>query len=386
MMSCARTPTSCEDVGPDQAAQFYGCCAGDTIYWCDDQTGSWALHDIDCSSRGERCGYEPSVESNYCIMNTTPGDGGTTTTGDGGIGSGPGMGPGPDCPNLPPMRCTLGSTQCGQLTTFDPRTNAAWDDYPLNGETSTNQYRSFLRRDVIMLLKYASEKVLCKTADWDLPGNGPPIGMGDMSEANGAIPGTSIGSPGHPAGTHVNGKDIDMAYYQVDTPNNRLRPVCAHTTGSSDQYHCTADPIYLDVWRTAAYIGFMLEHTSVRVLGVDGKVGPPVAAAMASLCQSGWLTQTACNNRSKMTYEVTDTGRGWFRFHHHHMHLSFTPPSSKRRVGPASRALCLNEDCDRAGLAASRARHGLDPVPASWPIELDERHLPKVQPYKRRVR
>lgn len=381
--SCASTPTQCSDIGPDPESQYYGCCVGDTIYWCDDQSGTWSLNDIDCSSRGERCGYEPSVESNYCV--TDVGDGGVSL--DGGLGTGPGTGPGPDCPSLPPMRCTLGTAQCGELTTFDPRTTDAWDDYPLNGETASNQYRSFLRRDVIMLLKYASEKVLCKTAGWSLPGNGPPIGLGDMSEANGAIPGTSIGDPGHPAGTHVNGRDIDMGYYQVGTANNRLRPICVHSINGADQYHCTQDPIYLDVWRSAAYIGFMLEHSNVRVIGVDGRAGALIAAAMASLCQDGWMTTTACANRGKLAYEVTDTGRGWYRFHHHHMHLSFSPPSSKPTDRP-SRALerCLTESCDRASLSAYRARMGLEPVSASWPAVLEERHLPKVPPFKRRRR
>jgi hypothetical protein len=111
------------------------------------------------------------------------------------MSGGPGPGPGPACSSLPARDCT--GTTCGQLVTFNPRTNTAWDDYPINGETAANQYRSYLRRDLMMLVAYATSKVACKAAAWT-GGNGGALGLGDMSEASGAIPGASIGQPGHP--------------------------------------------------------------------------------------------------------------------------------------------------------------------------------------------
>ena len=42
---------------------------------------------------------------------------------------------------------------------------------------------------------------------------------------------------------------------------------------------------------------------------------------MSQLCAGGWITGTACT-RHRVTYETTDMGRGWFRFHHHHLHVS----------------------------------------------------------------
>ena len=47
--------------------------------------------------------------------------------------------------------------------------------------------------------------------------------------------GASIGQEGHPPGTHVMGRDIDLGYYQIGTPNNRLRPICQHIVGETDQ-------------------------------------------------------------------------------------------------------------------------------------------------------
>ncbi|MBA3818885.1 MAG: hypothetical protein H0X17_08335, partial [Deltaproteobacteria bacterium] len=234
-------------------------------------------------------------------------------------GGGPGAGPGPACPSLPARDCT-GPT-CGQLVSFNPRANDAWDDYPINGETAANQYRSFLRRDLMMLIAYASSKTDCKSEGWTT-GNGGALGLGDMSEANGAIPGTSVGSPGHPAGTHVNGTDIDLGYYQVGTANNRLRPICEHTSSTGqDQYHCVGDPTYLDPWRTAMFLGAVFESTRTRVIGVDGKAGPLLLAALDTLCTDGWLSGLACGNVA-LAYETTNMGQGWYQFHHHHAHIS----------------------------------------------------------------
>ena len=69
---------------------------------------------------------------------------------------------------------------------MDPRRTDSYWDYPLNGETSTNQYRSYLRRDLALLLTYASDQTHCLSQNWDF-GNREPIGLGDMS-VDGAIP------------------------------------------------------------------------------------------------------------------------------------------------------------------------------------------------------
>jgi hypothetical protein len=333
--SCNGTPSTCADIGADQDAQYYGCCDGETVYWCDDQSGAWEIHDADCASQNQTCAYEASYDAMWCIDDgpvdpVEPGDP-------------PGPGPGPSCPNLPQLECT--GSDCSAIVPFDPDYGDGYIDYPENGETSSNQYRSYIRRDLMMLIKYAAAKVACKTAGWNT-GNGQPLGLIDMSESNGAIPGTSIGSPGHPDGTHVNGRDIDVAYYQTaDQPDNRARPVCDHMENGQDAYHCVAEPNSLDAWRNAAFLGFVFEHPSARVVGADGKVGPHLDAALDYLCQNGWLTTYACSHR-KLTYEVTNQGAGWYYFHHHHMHVSFTPPSYSSSLPMSLAPKCLIENCD----------------------------------------
>jgi hypothetical protein len=297
-----------------------------------------------CACTATSCGAGNRCVSGECVPDVM-------------TGSGPGPGPGPACTALPTRDCT-GST-CGQLVSFSPRTNTAWDDYPINGETVANQYRSYLRKDLMMLVSYATSFTACKTAAWT-GGNGGKLGLGDMSEANGAIPGTSIGSPGHPAGTHVNGYDIDLGYYQTGTADNRLRPICNHMSGTQDAQHCVAAPDKLDVWRHALFLGSVFESTRTRVIGVDGQAGPLLLSAMDQLCTDGWLTAAACNN-AVLAYEVTDGGQGWYAFHHHHSHISL---KSAANVLPEDTACATPGGCVTTGKAVPQRPRGLHRVRA----------------------
>jgi hypothetical protein len=176
-----------------------------------------------------------------------------------------------------------------------------------------------------MAIQYATAYVACRSADWDFGNVHEPLGLIDMSERDGSIPGTSIGSPGHPSGTHTNGSDIDVAYYQL-TEDNRARPVCDHTSGGSEAYHCTSEPYLLDPWRMALFYGALFETGMIRVIGADGQVGPLIEGAYAQLCDDGWIDDSVCPlDTSRLAYETTDTGRGWYYFHHHHSHISFSP-------------------------------------------------------------
>ncbi|MBT9558273.1 MAG: hypothetical protein IV100_19725 [Myxococcales bacterium] len=256
---------------------------------------------------------------------------------------GPGVGPGPTCPNLPTRDCTGGESTCGAITQFEPVDGPGYTNYPLNGETTQNQYRSFARKDLQMLVKYAAAWVDCKAATWG-GGNGEPLGLGDMSEANGDIPGTSIGNPGHPAGTHVDGYDMDIAYFQNTGTNNYLKPICEHMSGGQDQYHCVAQPDILDVWRTALFLGALLSSPRTRVIGIDGKVGQLVTQALEVLCANDWVPAGGCAKINYLAYEVTDGGLGWYYFHHHHLHVSLFQVAGKPGA-PQSMDRCLISGC-----------------------------------------
>ena len=320
----------CDTYSCDGTCDGDGSCAPTAEMNCDYSCGSY------CSCEPGDCSGDATCVNGQCV----------TSTGDG-----PGVGPGPECPALPARDCTGSDSYCSELVVFNPRTTANYDDYPINGETSTNQYRSYLRRDLMMLIDYASAKTLCKTAAWDT-GNGGALGLGDMSEVNGAIPGTAIGSPGHPENTHTNGFDIDLGYYQINTTDNRLRPICTYA-----DYHCTAEPHLLDVWREAFFLGTMLESNRTRVIGIDGQAGPLIDAAYTELCNTGWLSSAACSNY-RLAYATTPDNSGWYYFHHHHSHVSLCsgsgPPLLRASISSARWRAAISSRPKRTRTASAR--------------------------------
>ena len=106
------------------------------------------------------------------------------------------------------------------------------------------------------------------------------------------------------------------------------RRLCEHEDGGAEASHCTSAPELLDVWRTALYLAYLHDpvvgtNRQLRVVGVDGTVGPLVEPAIDTLCDTGWYAGFACTGVSRrIAYEVTNQGYGWFYFHHHHMHIS----------------------------------------------------------------
>ncbi len=142
--------------------------------------------------------------------------------------AGIGPGPGPACP-LPRRVC---SARCHELVKIAP-IGRGYIDVHLDAEADTETSTSYLRRDLMMLVEYAAAKVACKADDWST-GNGGLIALGDMSERDGATPGTRTGSPRHPPNTHTHGRDIDIAYFQRDTLDNQLRPICKHHAAAVD--------------------------------------------------------------------------------------------------------------------------------------------------------
>jgi hypothetical protein len=303
--------------------------------------------DLICNDEG-LC-EEPPCTASSCASGLVCGDAGRCVLE---VGAPP-SGPVPDCSDVASWQCT--GPDCSRLIQIDPRVGRGYSDYGLNGETLSDQYRSFARGDLLALVSHAADMVACLSQNWTvgLPG---PLGLGDMSEANGSIPGSRDNDPGHPAGTHVDGFDMDIAYYMLIQPQSCSRsdwnpgcddchclsPVCEYRLNGEDQYHCVEEPSILDVWRTALFLGYLHASPQLRVIGVDGKIGLLAEAALTELCAGGWIDNSACN-RTQITYEVTDTGRGWYRFHHHHLHVSITGPGSRLSL-PADQ-LCLTDGC-----------------------------------------
>ena len=235
-----------------------------------------------------------------------------------------------------PVECSGEDGYCSEIVPFSPVSGAGYENYPVNGETWENQYRSYLERELMMLVQYAAARTECETKNWEYH-NFQPVVLGDMSESDGAIPGTSVGNPDHPAGTHEDGRDIDIAYFQQpsnftggisgqpqpEIDDNSLRIVCKHTLFGVDVGHCTAPAHLLDPWRTALFIAHLSENPNLRVVGVDGRIGPVLEETLDRLTAVGWIDQEL-RKRIPLAYEEFDTGLGWYRFHHHHMHISLS--------------------------------------------------------------
>lgn len=213
---------------------------------------------------------------------------------------------------LPQLLCDSLLEQCDELVPFEPDAGEGYIDYHINGETIDNQYRSYIRRDVMYAVKYAAAKTSRQSTNWP-EGNSAPVGLGDMSESDGSIPGTSIGAPGHPAGTHEYGLDIDLSYYQLSSsPDNFFRTVC-----SSDGYSCVSEPDILDSQRTAFFMASIAEHPNLRAIVVDPLIEPVLISTLDSFLNDGTLSAEIINTtKSKI---ITDN------FYYQMMHISFLP-------------------------------------------------------------
>lgn len=88
------------------------------------------------------------------------------------------------------------------------------------------------------------------------------------------------------------------------------------------------------------FLGAVFESSRVRVIGVDGQAGPLLMSALDKLCDDGWLSAGACGDVA-LAYETIDQGLGWYRFHHHHAHISVVPGTSLL----ASPVACAEPGC-----------------------------------------
>jgi hypothetical protein len=139
-----------------------------------------------------------------------------------------------------------------------------------------------------------------------------PIGLLDMSQADGDTPGRQDDQLRHPEGTHVEGNDIDIAYYQT-VSNNLGRSVCPE-----NGYFCTDKPDILDAKRSAFFISRLMKTESLRVIGVDSLIYPELIDAARELQSEGLLRGADVGRlKSFLAY-----GEGW-PFHQHHLHFSW---------------------------------------------------------------
>ena len=84
------------------------------------------------------------------------------------------------------------------------------------------------------------------------------------------------------AGIGAHCRDIDIAYYQIGTIDNHMRPICEHVENGSNQHHCTKTPTKLDEYalkdvralvdRCMSKLGDIVERYEGRVERVIGEL------------------------------------------------------------------------------------------------------------------
>jgi hypothetical protein len=161
------------------------------------------------------------------------------------------------------------------------------------------------RRELIMLVRYALDQTSKRYPEVN------KLGLIDMSERDGSTPGTSYADLRHPEGTHIQGNDMDLAYFQTGS-DNHARSVCAN-----DGYFCTSDVNTMDAEVTAYFFSKLYESGRLRVIGVDTKLADDLVLAADALLAEGVMTQA---QRNKFDDRLA-FGEGW-PFHQHHFHVS----------------------------------------------------------------
>ncbi len=143
----------------------------------------------------------------------------------------------------------------------------------------------------------------------------PPIELLDMSEADGSTPGTMEDILRHPAGTHEDGWDIDVAYYQIGS-DNLARSICPDHDGS----FCTGDATGLDPVRTAYFTAQLCDAIGLQVIAVDPAAHDAIQVAVDALIADGRLTTA----ESSCLDTRLQSGERWPK-NHTKMHLSWAP-------------------------------------------------------------
>jgi hypothetical protein len=185
----------------------------------------------------------------------------------------------------------------------------------------TEEDYSYARRDLAMLLTYAFDAVAKQ-----FPGTNP-IYLSDICQMDGKTPGTDVNQPRHPTTTHINGRDVDIAYYST-LADNDYRIVCGDGTDKNgngrtgkfnDGYFCTTTQNVVDWPREVYFMAQIMGSPLFRVLGVDETFPDPISTEANKQYAAGLIPRWAVYRLENGLGYGNDGG---WAFHHHHTHLS----------------------------------------------------------------
>jgi len=157
---------------------------------------------------------------------------------------------------------------------------------------ATESRYAYIRKDLSMLLAWATCRMKEQYPDI------APLGLYDMSQADGETPGTDEGQPRHPPTTFTQGTEFATAYYQTDGDNG-MQNICGDGSDEStcgtagtynDGFHCTTNDTIVDVPKQASFLKLLAEHPDFKVVGVEESVGPALATSGEAVAYGvGWV-------------------------------------------------------------------------------------------------
>lgn len=217
-------------------------------------------------------------------------------------------------------QCDLGSA-CDDIIAFPGPTDPMDPDaFALGYFIDTHLDYAYLRRDLVILTQWATCQMRERFPEL------PPLGLADLTQSDGRIPGTDVGNTRHPSGTH-DGSDLDIAYYQTDGVND-AQIICGDgsdrngngTRGTfNDGRFCTTEENIVDIEQQTYFMALLAHHRGWRIVGVDVTLADDIEAEVDRLESLGIITSTVYNRLQSLGYGESG---GW-AFHHHHIHVSY---------------------------------------------------------------
>lgn len=108
------------------------------------------------------------------------------------------------------------------------------------------------------------------------------IGVADLSQEDGQIPGTDVGAPRHPAPSHSNGFSVDLTYFRKDGRTLEDSPACPSKT----REFCEG-PHDVDVMPTAQLFALLARTERLVQIIIDPMMEADLAGALETLAKTG---------------------------------------------------------------------------------------------------
>jgi hypothetical protein len=183
----------------------------------------------------------------------------------------------------------------------------------------------WVRLELLMLVRHALRQTQLRFQDTR------PLGVGDICQRDTITPGFDIGAPRHPATSHDQGGNIDLAYFntlaaQGTIPFSQVRIVCDANGASNDGFFCNpgaASTHVVDLPRQVYFMAQLFASPRLRVIGVDQVIGPLLRAEADAQLAAGAITQA----QRDAFYNKLGFGQGWeFTFAFIHVSLLYWTP------------------------------------------------------------